>query len=198
MYKVFCDDQLLYLPGDQELVIFNTKLELADNKSGSFEFDIPAVNPMYDRMKKLTSVIRVEKDGDSIFYGRILSMEKNFYNTRTVVCEGELAYLLDSIQEPKAYHSYTVRSFLNTLLAVHNRQTTMEKRLAVTFNSKCAGESGSYDNLSLYYQSGSTTYAVFTKKRADDVAGKTFIVPAGDFYVYWHTDASVNKYYGFP
>ena len=108
MYKVFCDDQLLYLPGDQELVIFNTKLELADNKSGSFEFDIPAVNPMYDRMKKLTSVIRVEKDGDSIFYGRILSMEKNFYNTRTVVCEGELAYLLDSIQEPKAYHGYTV------------------------------------------------------------------------------------------
>ena len=36
MYKVFCDDQLLYLPGDHELVIFNTKLELADNKSGSF------------------------------------------------------------------------------------------------------------------------------------------------------------------
>ena len=84
MYKVFYDDQLLYLPGDQELIIFNTKLELADNKSGSFEFDIPAVNPMYDKMKKLTSVIRVEKDGDSIFYGRILSMEKNFYNTRTV------------------------------------------------------------------------------------------------------------------
>ena len=107
MYKVFYDDQLLYLPGDQELIIFNTKLELADNKSGSFEFDIPAVNPMYDKMKKLTSVIRVEKDGDSIFYGRILSMEKNFYNTRTVVCEGELAYLLDSIQEPKAYHGYT-------------------------------------------------------------------------------------------
>lgn len=63
MYKVFYDDQLLYLPGDQELIIFNTKLELADNKSGSFEFDIPAVNPMYDKMKKLTSVIRVEKDG---------------------------------------------------------------------------------------------------------------------------------------
>lgn len=197
MYKVFCDDQLLYLPGDQELVIFNTKLELADNKSGSFEFDIPAVNPIYDRMKKLTSVIRVEKDGDSIFYGRILSMEKNFYNTRTVVCEGELAYLLDSIQEPKAYHSYTVRSFLNALLAVHNMQTTMGKRLAVTFNSKCAGESGSFDNLSLFFKSGSTVYAVFTKKRANDVAGKTFIVPAGDFYVYWHTDASVNNYYGF-
>ena len=63
MYKVFCDDQLLYLPGDQELVIFNTKLELADNKSGSFEFDIPAVNPMHDKMKKLTSVIRVKKTG---------------------------------------------------------------------------------------------------------------------------------------
>lgn len=122
------------------------------------------MNPMYDKMKKLTSVIRVEKDGDSIFYGRILSMEKNFYNTQTVVCEGELAYLLDSIQEPKAYHSYTVRSFLNALLAVHNMQTTMEKRLAVTFNSKCAGESGSFDNLSLFYKSGSTVYAVLQRK----------------------------------
>ena len=90
MYKVFCDDQLLYLPGDQELVIFNTKLELADNKSGSFEFDIPAVNPMYDKMKKLTSVIRVEKDGDSIFYGRILSMEKNFIIPRQWCVKGSL------------------------------------------------------------------------------------------------------------
>ena len=41
MYKVYCDDELIYLPGDSELIILNTKLELGDNKSGSFEFDIP-------------------------------------------------------------------------------------------------------------------------------------------------------------
>ncbi len=38
MYKVYCDDELIYLPGDSELIILNTKLELGDNKSGSFEF----------------------------------------------------------------------------------------------------------------------------------------------------------------
>ena len=197
MYKVYCDDELIYLPGDSELIILNTKLELGDNKSGSFEFDIPVKNPYYDKMQKLTSVIKVMKDSEAIFYGRILSMEKNFYNTKTVVCEGELAYLLDSIQEPKAYHDYTVRGFLNALITNHNNQTILPKRLAVTFNSQCAGESASYDYLSLYYKSGTATYALFTKKKANDVAGKTFIVPAGDFYIYWHTDASINNYYGF-
>ena len=44
MYKVYCDDELIYLPGDSELIILNTKLELGDNKSGSFEFDIPVKN----------------------------------------------------------------------------------------------------------------------------------------------------------
>ena len=151
MYKVYCDDELIYLPGDSELIILNTKLELGDNKSGSFEFDIPVRNPYYEKMQKLTSVIKVMKDEDAIFYGRILSMEKNFYNTKTVVCEGELAYLLDSIQEPKAYHDYTVRGFLSTLITNHNNQTILPKCLAVTFNSKCAGESGSFDYLSLYY-----------------------------------------------
>lgn len=197
MYKVYCDDQLLYLPGDEELIIFNTKLELADNKSGSFEFDLPMKNPMYSAIKKLVSVIRVEKDGDSIFYGRVLSAEKNFYNTKTVVCEGELAYLLDSIQEPKAYHDYTVRSFINTLITNHNNQTALPKKVAVTFNAKCAGESASFDYLSLYYKIGSTAYSVFKQKKANDVAGKTYVIPAGDFYLYWHTDASVNNYYGF-
>ena len=74
MYKVYCDDELIYLPGDSELIILNTKLELGDNKSGSFEFDIPVKNPYYDKMHKLTSLIKVMKDDDAIFYGRILSM----------------------------------------------------------------------------------------------------------------------------
>lgn len=197
MYKVYCDNELIYFPGDKELAVINPVLTLADNKSGSFEFDIQSSHPILGRMKKLTSVIRVDNDSEAVFYGRIISMEKNFYNTISVVCEGELAYLLDSIQEPKAYHSYSVRSFLSALISSHNSQTGLPEQLAVTFSSECAGESASYDYLSLYYKSGTSTYAVFTKKRADDVAGKTFIVPAGDFYLYWHTDSSVNNYYGF-
>lgn len=122
MYEVYLDDSLLYEPGDTELYIFNTKLETADSKSGSFEFDITETNPFYDSIKRLTSRIRVDRDGESVFYGRVIDEDTDFYNTKTITCEGELAYLLDTIQEPKEYHHYSIRGFLEALIYNHNQQ----------------------------------------------------------------------------
>lgn len=131
MYEVTLDGELIYAPGDPELVLLNPKLELADNKSGSFEFDLPSTNPAYNKIKKLVSEIIVKKDGTGIFYGRCLSIDKDFNNMKSVVCEGELAYLLDSIQEPKEFHNYTVRQFLTHLINVHNTQTNNTKKFTV-------------------------------------------------------------------
>lgn len=131
MYTVYLDDNLIHSPGDTELVILNPKLELADSKSGSFEFDMPTTNPFYDKIKKMVSVIRVDKDGTPIFYGRVLNTEKDFHATKNVVCEGELAYLLDSIQPPKVFHDYTVRQFLVHLVNEHNKQVEAAKKFTV-------------------------------------------------------------------
>ena len=131
MYTVYLDDNLIYSPGDAELAILNPKLELGDNKSGSFEFDIPATNPFYDRIKKMVSVIRVDKDFAPIFYGRVLTTEKDFHAVKNVVCEGELAYLLDSVQPPKVFHDYTVRQFLVYLVNEHNKQVEAGKKFTV-------------------------------------------------------------------
>lgn len=174
MYEVFLDGVQIYSPGNPELVILNGKLELGDNKSGSFEFDLPIINPAYDRIKKMTSEIIVKKDGEAIFYGRCLSIDRDFNNMKSVVCEGELAYLLDSIQEPKEFHNYTVRQFLAHLINVHNAQTNNTKMFTV-------GQTTVTDpNDSLYrYTNWETTLDDIMDKLVDRLGGHIRIRHSG-------------------
>jgi len=200
MYKVYFNNDLVYLAGSKELVLLNPVVELEVNKSGSFTFDIPAVNPFCDSINELVTIVRVNKDGEDIFIGRCIDIVIDFYGTKSVMCEGELGYLLDSIQPPGEYHNATVRGFLRTLLENHNSQVALGTgaNLAITFNKSCAGESASYDYLYLYYYDTSgNCQVVLNKVRADTLAGMTYVIPTTNFYAYWRTDGSVNDYYGF-
>lgn len=122
MFQVFYNNLTLYQPGDQEAVLLDPVLELGLSKSGSFTARIPPVNPLYEKVKELTGEIRVERDGKALFYGRILTIEIDFAKHKTITCEGELSYLLDTIQEPAEYHDVSVRGFLETLITKHNTQ----------------------------------------------------------------------------
>ena len=122
MYQVFLDEHVLYIPGDDEAVLIDPVLELALGKSGTFSARVPKINPLYEKLKALDSTVRVERDGVALFYGRILSVERDFYGTKSITCEGELAFLLDSVQEPSEFHDVSPRAFLETLIAKHNNQ----------------------------------------------------------------------------
>ena len=197
MYKVYLDGKLIYSPGDEFTSILSPKVELSDNKSGSFEFEMPITSSFYNDVHELTSVIHVTKNGEDIFIGRPISITRDFMNMKKVICEGELGYLLDTVQPPKEFHDYTVRAFLTQLINEHNRQAELPLNIGVTFSSKCSGENGSWDYVSIYYKKGDSYYLALEKKNANLIAGKTFAVPSLDFYIYWHTDGSVNSGYGF-
>ena len=74
---------------------------------------------------------------------------------------------------------------------------SINKNIAITFNSQCAGESNVYDYLYLYYIQNGKIFKVLDKVRANNIAGKTIVIPTLDFYLWWHTDSSSNNYYGF-
>lgn len=101
-YRIFIDSRLIYdsALNDEKWQIFNTKLELELNKTNSFEFTIYPIHPMYSAMNKLKSIVEVYQNGDLVFKGRILNDEIGFYNEKKVICEGDLAFLLDSLQSP--------------------------------------------------------------------------------------------------
>lgn len=68
--------------------------------------------------------------------------------------------------------------------------------LLIKFNDQSKTESERYDYVIIYYQSGGKTYAS-EKLGGSSIGGKEIFVPAKDFWLYWHTDGSVNNYYGF-
>lgn len=196
MYQVYCDDKPLHDLRSEELVLSDASVQLEDNGAGSFEFTISPLHPEYENIRKLKSEIKVIHNGTEIFCGRPTEERKDFYNNKVFHCEGELNYFADSIQRPAEYHNMTVRGFLERLVSVHNAQV-FENNIAITFNSQCAGESNSWDYLYLYYVQNNKIFKVLDKVRANTVAGKTYVLPTLDFYLWWHTDSSVNNFYGF-
>lgn len=195
MYQVLCDNLPLYDLRDEELVLNSPVVDLKENNAGSFSFTIFPEHPYYDSLQKMKSVVQVFDKGEEIFCGRIVKETTDLYNRKKVVCEGELAYLNDSVQRPAVYHDMTVRGYLQTLINIHNAQIA-ELNLAIKFNAECAGESASYDYVSLYYVKNGKIYSAFTRQKANNVAAQTFVIPSTEFYVYWHTDGSVNNFYG--
>ena len=82
--------------------VLDAKLKMSDNAAGSLEFTVPPTNVAYDDFSKclITEVI-VKKEGEDYWFGRLLSIDEDFWKQKKVVFEGELSYLMDTIQLPQ-------------------------------------------------------------------------------------------------
>ena len=130
MYQVYCDSYLIYDTRVENLKLVNPKLDLELNKTGSFTFTIYPSHPHYARLQKLKSIIQVYSNGYLIFRGRILNDDQGFYNEKVVSCEGELAFLLDSVQRPFDFQG-TPNELFEQLVTAHNNQVDEAKRFIV-------------------------------------------------------------------
>lgn len=130
MYKVYCGSMLLYHSNLENMKIFNPSVELEINKTGSFQFTIYPDHPHYSIIQKLKSIITVYQDDYSLFRGRVLNDEIGWHNQKAVSCEGDLAFLLDSIQRPHTFTG-TVGDYLVQVISSHNSQVEEEKRFTI-------------------------------------------------------------------
>ena len=130
MYRVYCDGQLIYHSKLESMPIFNPSLELEVNKTGSFEFTIYPGHPRYDLIRKLKSIITVYQEDYLLFRGRVLEEESGWHNEKKIICEGDMAFLLDSIQRPFSFTG-TPWEFLSHVLNLHNEQVEKEKRFSI-------------------------------------------------------------------
>jgi hypothetical protein len=136
MWKVYCDNYLLYNPELEDYKIFSPSLNLELNKTGSFTFTIYSNHPNYDKLKKLKSIIQVFQGNTLYFRGRILNDSIGFYNERKVSCEGELSFLLDSVQRPFHFPENegdiaTPEAYFTFLINRHNSQVSEDHQFVV-------------------------------------------------------------------
>lgn len=127
MYRVYSDGLLLYHSKLESLKIFNPSVELELNKTGSFEFTIYPDHPYYGLIQKLKSIITIYQDDYLLFRGRVLDDEVGWHNQKHIVCEGDMAFLLDSILRPFSFTG-TAAEFLAYILPLHNAQVGASKQ----------------------------------------------------------------------
>ena len=130
MYRIYCDGSLLYHSNLESLKIFDPSVELELNKTGSFVFTMYPDHPRYSLVKRMKSIIEVWQDDFLLFRGRVLDEDVGWHNEKTFTCEGELAFLLDTIQRPYDFTG-SIPDFLGMLLSNHNAQADAEKQFTL-------------------------------------------------------------------
>ena len=101
MFEIYADDLLIFddVSPDVSLKLINPKLTLAINASGSLEFTMPNTNAGYNAIKHRKTTLYVYRDGVEIWRGRAISEKRDFYNSRSYVCEGALSFLNDTANQ---------------------------------------------------------------------------------------------------
>lgn len=137
MYKVTClyDGKVytIHDPETQELRIFEDELKTEDNEAGSLKFSIAYDHPHLDKIVCMSSDIRVYDGEEEIFRGRPIDDDEDLYRERTLECEGELAFLYDSIQPRRELHDITPLQFFTLLINEHNSQVKGKGAIDKTF-----------------------------------------------------------------
>ena len=122
MYEFPCE-----YPGEEMLVDPKVKNEMG--KAGTFEFAMQPGNPWYGSLMQLTTLMRVDYDGDTIFYGRVLNIDTDMWGKRSVHCEGALAFLIDTLSIPTKEHErekISLETYVKNLIDSHNNLVTDE------------------------------------------------------------------------
>ena len=130
MFYLYADGNLISQPLEDSLIVLSPRLILELGKAGSFEFSMPPTNAYYGEMRKLKTMITVNLDDTELFRGRVLSHDRRFNNVKKIYAEGELAYLVDSVQKTERYVG-TTHDLFRKAIAAHNAQTDPEKRFTV-------------------------------------------------------------------
>ena len=147
MIQVFADDARVWSSNlerwvfQHDVLIYDSRLEKYDllgltvttglNVGGTAQIVMPPGHPAYDTLQPFRTLIRIYRDGELRFRGRVLYPADNILGQRTITCEGELCLLRDSIYRPYKKVGAVPSSFFNTMVNAHNAQMETIKRFTV-------------------------------------------------------------------
>lgn len=139
MYKITIKN------GETSTILHENKSKLAVAVSGGFSEEVNCIpsadieifrqNPCWDLLndRKTTVEFKNTLSNEVEFEGTLLRSSCRMTNSgqviKSLICEGFLGYLCDSIQPYHHYENTTAEGFLTAVLAVHNSMMPEEKRI---------------------------------------------------------------------
>lgn len=118
------------VPINTEYAITNPRVKGEIGKASTFEFSIDSEHPFYDRLIQIKTLFRVEYVGITIFRGRVLTIDIDMNGVKSIHCEGDFAFLLDTPQPGSKEDdrpTISVDVYLEQLVAQHNAMSEEDK-----------------------------------------------------------------------
>ena len=127
-YKITMNGDPFCSSSFEKSSVLSPVVSLEVNKAGTLAFTMLPDHPKYDAIALRQSIFDVYLNDELIFEGVAVSESTDFFNRKTVECEGELTFLNDTIQRQAKYTSQTVQSLLGAYLTVHNSEADASKQ----------------------------------------------------------------------
>ena len=130
MIQVYADDQLVYDNNLEDLALLGLEVENNIDKAGVATLVMPPGHPAYNGFVAYRTVVTIYRDGALLFRGRSLHPSDDFYNRRTITCEGERGFLQDGIMRPYLYQDGPAAIFAD-VINLYNAQVDAFKQFVV-------------------------------------------------------------------
>lgn len=130
MIQVYADGRLTYDSRLDDTTLLGLTVTANVNKGGTAEIVMPPNHPAYESYVSYRTVVEIYRNGDLLFRGRALYPSDDFFNRRTITCEGERCFLSDGTMRPYVYQDGPAAIFAN-VIELYNAQVEPFKRFEV-------------------------------------------------------------------
>lgn len=118
------EELMLTIPSSEDFPVNKPIVKSSEDAADQFSFSMETNSPYYDSIIPKKTEIRVEYDGDIIFYGTAQAPSTStVFQTKNVMCIGKYAYLNDTYYEGKQEKyrgKITISDYLNRIISNHN------------------------------------------------------------------------------
>lgn len=131
MIQVYADNTLVYDSRLEDIALLGLTVTAGLNKGGTASIVMPPRHPAYNIFTSYKTVVTVYRDGLLLFRGRALYPTDDFYNRRTITCEGERCFLRDGVLRGPYVYQDGPAAIFSDVIALYNAQVDEFKRFAV-------------------------------------------------------------------
>lgn len=130
MIQVYADGVLAYDSRLEDYALLGLTVTTGLNKGGTASLIMPQYHPAYNSFTSYKTLVEIYRDGLLLFRGRALYPSDDYYNRRTITCEGERCFLRDGVMRPYVYQDGPA-NILADVITLYNAQVDEFKRFKV-------------------------------------------------------------------
>ena len=130
MVQVYADGVLIYDPRLPSYSLLGLTAEVGVEKGGTAEIVMPPGHPAYNSFVSYRTIVEIYRNGELTFRGRALYPTDDFYNRRTITCEGERCFLRDAVVQPYLYQASPESIFVDVITR-YNAQVDSYKQFRI-------------------------------------------------------------------